>query len=147
MAKNKPIKVIVDTNIWISFIISRKLSSLDFLLYSGKLRIIMSHNLISEIESTLEKPKLQKYFLAKGLEEMLIAFDPFIDFVETKNKVKLCRDPKDDFLLGLAKDGKADYIITGDKDLLDLIKFRKTKIITISDFLDINFDSISIPHT
>lgn len=140
MARNKPIRVIVDTNIWISFIISRKLSALDFLLYSGKVRILMGHDLISEIERTVEKPKLQKYFLAKGLEEMLVNFDPYIDFVETKNKVKLCRDPKDDFLLELAKDGKAGYIITGDKDLLDLVKFRKTKIITISDFLDLNFD-------
>ncbi|WP_373521656.1 putative toxin-antitoxin system toxin component, PIN family [Aquiflexum sp.] len=69
---------------------------------------------------------------------MLFAFDPFIDFVEIKSEVNICRDPKDDFLLGLAKDGKADFIITGDKDLLDLVKFRKTRIITISDFLDIS---------
>jgi predicted nucleic acid-binding protein len=44
--------------------------------------------------------------------------------------------PKDNFLLALAKDGKAHYLLTGDKDLLDLEKFGKTRIVTISHFLE-----------
>ena len=46
----------------------------------------------------------------------------------------MCRDPNDDFLLILAKDGKADYLITGDKDLLILNPFNKTKICTPTEF-------------
>lgn len=136
MPKNKPLRVIIDTNIWISFIISKKLTLLDGHIFSGKIRILLNENLLSEIKTTIEKPKLQKYFLTQGLEKMLNAFDVFIDLIEIKSSVSVCRDPKDDFLLSLAKDGKADYLITGDKDLLNLGKFRKTKILTITDFLN-----------
>lgn len=66
---------------------------------------------------------------------MLSILEPFIDLVEVTSIVTACRDPKDNFLLALAKDGKADYLLTGDGDLLELIKFGKTKIVTISSFL------------
>lgn len=67
---------------------------------------------------------------------MLATFEPFIDLIKVKSIVKVCRDPRDNFLLALAKDGSADYILTGDKDLLDLVKFGKTQIKTISAFID-----------
>ena len=67
---------------------------------------------------------------------MLSTFEPYIDLIEVESIVTICRDPKDNFLLALAKDGKADYLLTGDKDLLDLIKFGKTKIKTITAFID-----------
>jgi predicted nucleic acid-binding protein len=52
-------------------------------------------------------------------------------------KVKsICRDVRDNFLLALAKDSKADYLITGDKVLLELKNFNKTKITTISSFFE-----------
>ena len=67
---------------------------------------------------------------------MLSAFEPFTDLIEVKRNVTVCRDSKDNFLLALAKDGKADYLLTGDKDLLELKKFGKTKIRTISLFIE-----------
>jgi len=71
------------------------------------------------------------------LEEMLSTFEPFIDLIEVEISVSICRDPKDNFLLALSKEGKADYLLTGDKDLLELKKFRKTKIVTITNFFEI----------
>lgn len=68
---------------------------------------------------------------------MLEVFDPFIDFIEVKSKVEICRDPKDDFLLALAKDGKAHFLLTGDKDLLEVGKFERTRILKMADFLEI----------
>lgn len=136
MPKNKSVKVIVDTNLWISFIISNKLSVLDPLLYDEKVRLLFSTELISEIVETITKPKLKKYFKGNALDEMLLRFDPFIDLIEIKSTVKVCRDSKDNFLLALAKDGKADYLLTGDKDLLALITFGETKIRTIGTFFN-----------
>jgi len=52
-----------------------------------------------------------------------------------KTKTNVCRDPKDNFLLSLSLDGNADFLLTGDKDLLDLSKFGETYIVTIADFL------------
>ena len=66
---------------------------------------------------------------------MLSAFEPFTDLIEVESIVTICRDDKDNFLLALAKDGKADYLLTGDNDLLELKKFGKTKIQTLASFV------------
>ena len=139
MPKNRPLKIIIDTNLWVSFIISNKLTLLDKLLFSQKARLLFSKELIEEISATITKPKLKKYFTSNGLEQMLSTLEPFIDLIEVQCSVSICRDPKDNFLLELSKDGKADYLLTGDKDLLDLEKFGKTKIILISTFLETIF--------
>ena len=136
MSKSKSFKLVIDTNLWISFIISNKLNLLDPLLFAGDTRLLFSTELITEIEETITKPKLKKYFKTNALEEMFYAFEPFIDLVEVESIVTICRDPKDNFLLALGKDGKADYLLTGDKDLLELKKFGKVKIQTIGTFIE-----------
>ena len=136
MAKNNPLKLIIDTNLWVSFIISNKLNLLDPLLFSGEARLLFSTELIEEIQQTIKKPRLKKYFPPNALEEMLLAFEPYIDLIKVNSVVEICRDEKDNFLLALAKDGKADYLLTGDKDLLVLEKFGKVKIKTIASFIN-----------
>ena len=136
MPKSKSLKLIIDTNLWVSFIISNKLNVLDPLLFAGNTRLLFSTELITEIQETITKPKLKKYFKTNTLEEMFYAFEPFIDLVEVEGIITICRDPKDNFLLALAKDGKADYLLTGDKDLLELKKFGKVKIQTIGTFIN-----------
>ncbi len=68
---------------------------------------------------------------------MLSSFEPFIDLIAVESVVTICRDTKDNFLLALAKDSNADYLLTGDKDLLVIKKFGETKITTISAFIDL----------
>lgn len=137
MQKSKPVKIIIDTNLWISFIISNKQKLLDPFLFSEKVRLLFSKELFTEIELTIAKPKLKKYFGLNAIEVMFSTFEPFIDLVEVKNRVSICRDPKDNFLLALSKKGKADYLLTGDNDLLELKKFGKTRIVTITNFIEI----------
>ena len=134
MPKNKPLKLIIDTNLWVSFIISNKLTLLDPFLLSGEARLLFSKELIAEIQQTITKPKLRKYFKANALEEMLSTFEPISDLIQVESIITICRDVKDNFLLALAKDGKADYLLTGDKDLLELTEYKNTKIITASEF-------------
>ena len=136
MAKSKPLKLIIDTNLWVSFIISNKQSLLDPFLFNEEARLLFSTELITEIQETIKKPRLKKYFGTNALDEMLLAFEPFIDLIQVESIITVCRDPKDNFLFALAKDGKADYLLTGDKDLLVLTKFGKTKIKTITAFID-----------
>lgn len=103
---------------------------------SGEGKLLFSEELISEIQQTISKPKLKKYFQANALENMLSTFEPFIDLIDVESVVTTCRDSKDNFLLALAKDGKADYLLTGDKDLLELKQIGKTRIQTIRTFID-----------
>ena len=53
--------------------------------------------------------------------------------IRVSSETDLCRDKKDNFLLNLAIDSNADYLVTGDLDLLELEKIKKTKIITIQE--------------
>ena len=135
MPTNKNLRLVIDTNLWISFIISNKFSEIEKLLFSSKSKILFSAELLEELQATIQKPKLKKYFSKTSVEEMMNLFDDYIDFIEVNSEINACRDIKDNFLLSLAKDGKADYLLTGDKDLLVLNPFEKTKIITYSEFI------------
>jgi len=58
--------------------------------------------------------------------------------VITRSLTGICRDPKDDFLLECAQIGRADLLITGDRDILDLTSFGPTRILTPRQYLDIS---------
>ncbi len=70
------------------------------------------------------------------MEDILETIDEVAEFVNVTSEITKCRDPKDNFLLSLAVDGKADYLLTGDKDLLVIKKIGNSEIKTISEFFD-----------
>jgi hypothetical protein len=131
----KYLKIIIDTNLWIRFLITKSYSRLDDLLINKKIRIVFSEELLTEFIEVIQRPVFAKYFTKDDLQNLLEFFDVYADFIEVSSKIKKCRDPKDDFLLSLAVDSNADYLLTGDKDLLDLKKIDKTKIMTFTDFV------------
>jgi putative PIN family toxin of toxin-antitoxin system len=133
--QNKVSRIIIDTNLWISFLITKDFTKLDEIIFSGKGVLVFSKELLDEFFEVAKRPKLRRFFSLDDIEEMLETIDEYADFVNVQTKTEVCRDPKDNFLLSLSFDGKADFLLTGDKDLLDLTKFVETRIITISDFL------------
>ena len=128
-------KIILDTNLWISFLISNNFQIIEELLEKNKIILIYSDRLISEIDNVINRPKFKKYFSKDSVELIYELFDKQGLLIPITSNILLCRDEKDNFLLNLAIDGNADYLITGDKDLLVLNKIKKTEIITISDFI------------
>ena len=130
-------RIILDTNLWISFLISNKLSRIDGPLYKGKIRILFSQELLEEFIEVTSRPKFHKYFSFHDITNLLRLFDSYGELVTVTSRLKICRDSKDNFLLNLALDGKADFLVTGDNDLLGLGKVGKTKIVTIHEFLSI----------
>ena len=135
MPKDNLVRLIIDTNIWISFLISDKYQKLDKALSHPKTTILFSIELLDEINRVATFPKLKKYFSLNAVEEMLLSLEDYVELVKVKSKVEICRDPADNFLLSLSKDGEADFLITGDQDLLDLEVFGITKIIPLTNFL------------
>ena len=132
---NKAERIILDTNLWISFLITKDYTKLDKTLLHKKAILIFSEELLAEFIIVCKRPKLKKYFTDKDVLTLLEAIQEHAEMIDVKTSIKKCRDEKDNFLLALAIDGKADYLLTGDKDLLDLRKIQKTRIITISEFL------------
>jgi len=130
----KASKVIIDTNLWISFLIGKELQNLKDLIVSERIRLITTDQLIDELKIVTSRQKLKKYFHQDKVDELMA----FLKIVSNKVRIKeidqICRDPKDDFLLALSKESKADFLITGDKDLLELGTYGNTEILTVKRF-------------
>jgi putative PIN family toxin of toxin-antitoxin system len=133
--QSKVSRIIIDTNLWINFLITKDLTKLDEILFSRNGILVFSQELLDEFLAVAKRPKFRRFFSSGDIEEILETIDQFADFVDVETKIEVCRDVKDNFLLSLSVDGHADFLLTGDKDLLDLIRFGETKIITISEFL------------
>jgi uncharacterized protein len=128
-------RIIIDTNLWVSFLLTNDFSKLDKIFANKHVTLLFSQVLLDEFIEVAQRPKFKKYFSLTDLENLLLQIKNEAEFIEVTSDIKLCRDPKDDFLLSLAKDGKATHLITGDKDLLDIKNFGKTKITTIANYL------------
>ena len=133
--QNKVSRIIIDTNLWISFLITKDFTKLDEIIFSRNGILVFSQELLDEFMEVARRPKFRRFFSPAEIEEILGTIDEYADFVKVQTKIEVCRDPKDNFLLSLAVDGNADFLLTGDKDLLDMTKFGETAIVTISDFL------------
>ncbi len=134
----KTLRLVIDTNLWVSFLITRNYHKLDKIIVNHQAQLLFSKELLAEFIDVVNRPKLKKYFSKKDVEILLHSLEKNLHLIEVSSTVKLCRDPKDNFLLALAKDGKADYLITGDNDLLVLKKIGTTRIISITEFLSEN---------
>jgi putative PIN family toxin of toxin-antitoxin system len=133
--QNKVSRIIIDTNLWISFLITKDFAKLDQIIFSRLGILIFSQELLAEFLEVARRPKFRRFFSLADIEEILETINEYAAFVKVYTKVEVCRDLKDNFLLSLAIDGNADFLLTGDKDLLIKRRFGKTTIITISDFL------------
>jgi len=127
-------RIIVDTNLWISYLISKGFKSLDRLIFDNQAVLIFSSELIDEFVKVSKRKKFSNYFNSSDIKKLLLIFDSYGEIVKVTSKISACRDSKDNFLLSLSVDGKADYLITGDDDLLELKTFKQTRILKISDF-------------
>ena len=90
--------------------------------------------MLQEIALVTQRSKLQKYFPQSKVNELIDFLKITGLSIDIRSEVSLCRDEKDNYLLALAKDSQADFLITGDKDLLVLQQFESTKILTYQEF-------------
>ncbi|MGF7139612.1 putative toxin-antitoxin system toxin component, PIN family [Roseimarinus sediminis] len=132
--KNEKVKVIFDTNVWISFLIGSSLLKIKQYISDGRLLIITTEQLLTEIKMVTSREKLKKYFPKESVKELIELLETIAKKVEIKPTYFICRDPKDNFLLDLIDFSKADYLVTGDKDLIEHNPFKSAKIITPSEF-------------
>lgn len=128
-------RIILDTNLWISFLITKDFRKLDEIIFSKHAILVFSQELVEEFLEVARRPKFRRFFSPTDIEQLLETIDYYADFVKVHTQIEVCRDAKDNFLLSLSLDGNADFLLTGDKDLLDLTKFGGTAIVTISEFL------------
>ena len=131
-------RIVFDTNVLVSALMfPRSVPRQAFNLAYSTGKILESTATTLELEEVLSRKKFEKYFSMEERIQFVARFFADVEIIEIKEKITACRDRKDDKFLELAVNGKADYIITGDQDLLVLHPFQNIVIISVSDYLKI----------
>ena len=132
---NKPIRVVLDTNLCISMLIGKRVKQLRQVFVSSNYELAISEELVEEILYVTSRPKFACYFNADDVQ----GFVQFLEEYSTKflieNIPQRCRDPKDNFLLELALVSDADILLSGDADLTDMKQIGHCQIMTVSEFM------------
>ena len=106
-------------------------------------RLVTSNPLLEELRAVLEYPRLQRYLKMsqQDKEEFVILLEQIADPVNIVGYPApgVCRDPDDEPYLQTALAGRADYLVSGDQDLLDLHAVDDLPIILPTDFERILF--------
>jgi putative PIN family toxin of toxin-antitoxin system len=130
-------RFVFDTNVIVSALLMKKSTARDAL---DKARaagaILLSMDVIEELREVLSRRAFDRYIDEEDRLRFLALLVKEATLVEITQKVKECRDPKDDKFLELAVNGSADFIVSGDKDLQVLHPFRNIPILSPREFLD-----------
>ena len=130
------LRLVFDTNILISGLMSvNSLPQEVFDHGTSQAILLMSDEVQSEIENVISRPKLQKYITLERRTRFLTELSKQVERVTINQQIRACRDPKDDKFLELAVCGEANYIITGDTDLLDLHPSQNISILKAAGIL------------
>ncbi len=136
-------KVVVDTNIFISAFLGSKNAKLIVRdIFMDQYLLIMSHEQMQELKTVLQRPKFSEHIHPHEIDELLdnLALKTIVP--SNYGAIKDCRDAKDNMILEAAVYGNADFIITGDADLLVLNPYRWIKILTPTDYLKLIYELI-----
>lgn len=129
-------KVIIDTNIWISFLIGHQSQLMRSILTNNRIEVYVCPQLIAEIKDVASRGKIAKYLKPNDVTDLFAIINAFCCNTDIKAEVAYnsVRDPKDVYLLSLADTIGADYIVSGDADLTVIGQYNNTRIIKTSDF-------------
>lgn len=118
--KDRP-RVVIDTNVFVSALIaedSQPFSAIELAFLSA--RVLMSAATLAELEDVFQRPKLRRYVSPAIVAVALDRLRAEAEMVAVAETQRRSRDPKDDAFLDLAVAGRADWLVTGDGDLLVL---------------------------
>jgi putative PIN family toxin of toxin-antitoxin system len=128
-------KIVVDTNVLISGVFfggfPRKILSA---IVNSRLKAVATTEIVDEYEEIVQEMIQRKQGHIN--RELLAPLIRAMEIIEPVTHVELSRDPDDDKFLGCAKDARALYIVSGDKDLLVLKQFETIQIVTAKEFCE-----------
>jgi putative PIN family toxin of toxin-antitoxin system len=134
----KKVKVVFDTNVWVSIFIEEVLYE-KYSHYKDELTVFASRDIILELTKVLMYPKIAKVLEKSSLsnKDVIRALSSEVEMVEPKVKLQVVEDDhEDNKILECALACRAEVIVTGDKHLLRLGKFKKIRILSSRDFFD-----------
>jgi putative PIN family toxin of toxin-antitoxin system len=140
-SKKRKLKAVLDTNVWVSAMIWGGLpAEVIKAAENKKILIITSEEIIKEVNQTLAYPKLKRIYEKAGVtrQELVEAALRIGKLTEVKTKVNVVHeDAADNKFLECALDSKADFLVTGDEHLLKIERYKKTRVVSVKQFLKI----------
>lgn len=130
-------RVVLDANIYISFFISRgnSINSILSAWQTKSIQVLTSPEIKAEVLRVFKYPKLDKYLKPADFQTIKYLIEKETIEVNPSKRIEISKDKKDNIYLECALEGKADYLISGDKKhLLPLKKIKKTKILSPAKF-------------
>jgi len=134
----KKVKVVFDTNVWVSIALKKVLND-EFSRVKQELTVYISKDILLEISKVLQYPKITQILRKHGIseKEVMRAILASSKIVEPKVKLHVINeDAEDNKILECALAVGADIIVSGDRHILELGKFRKARIVTPREFFD-----------
>jgi putative PIN family toxin of toxin-antitoxin system len=132
------VRIVVDTNILVSGVLIaasvpnfavKKAREAGILIFSGAT--------FDELSRVIFRPKFDRYVSIDTRIEFIARLQEESTQVTIEERITVCRDPKDNQFIEVAVNSNANWIITGDQDLLVLRSFRDVNIISPAQFLEI----------
>ena len=129
-------RAVIDTNVLVSALIGRgKPRRLVAMLFAHH-SLVSSREMLVELAEVLPRTKFG--LTTKQIDRFLSLYTDRCEFVTSKTRLRVvAEDPDDDAVLNAAISGEAGYIVTGDRHLLALSKFRGVRIVTVDDALEL----------
>ena len=130
-------RVVFDTNVLVSSLITRgRARELWEKARRGEFTLISSSLIVSEFVDVMSRDKFTRYADETDLRIFLEALHETAKFVRIQSKFHAVKqDPEDDVMLQTARDGAADYVVSGDGHLLQLGEFRGIRILSVDEML------------
>jgi putative PIN family toxin of toxin-antitoxin system len=134
MQSENIVRIIIDANVWVSFFRSIAFRQRCHWFFNSNRLLVFCEQLLNEIDKASHYPKNAERIDWAVYAEITRFLKDKAEWCDVQSTVNVCRDPNDNYILALALDGEADYLITGDNDLLMLKQFGQTKIVSITVF-------------
>ena len=130
-------RVVVDTNVLVSrLLLPDSVSARAVRHVVEHFQLLASDATLTELADVLSRDKFDRYVDLADRQAFFQQLARIVERVPITYMVRASRDPKDDMFLELAINGKADYIVSGDQDLLVLQAFEEIQIVTVAQALE-----------
>lgn len=129
-------RVVIDTNVLVSGLFSTTSTPAKAVEKAAtKAQLVATMETLRELIEKLHSGKFDRYVRRERRDALLERVVSLVEIISVLQRIRASRDPKDDKFLEAAVNGRADVIVTGDKDLLNLNPFRGIAIVTPAAYL------------
>jgi uncharacterized protein len=129
-------RIVVDTNVLVSrVLLPQSIAGRAVRSAVDAGQLLVSEATMQELAEVVARAKFDPYLSIVERQEFIRLLGRIVELVPIVRQVRACRDPRDDKFLEVAVNGRADLMITGDRDLLALDPFMGISIVSPAAYL------------